>query len=83
MKVKNIIEVLQETYDPDEELVIAWWGPELFEEMSDGVGREYPREVWRQAARQVDEDCVGFNFGEVLDQIEDKLAIIYQQKGSK
>ena len=75
MKVSDIIQALTEDYAPDEELVIAWWGPEVFEDLSDGVGREYPREVWRRAAAKTDNTLARYSqaFTEIHDEIENAL----------
>jgi len=43
MKVADAIKYLREEYNADQQIVIAWWGPECFEgnEMETALDNEY------------------------------------------
>lgn len=68
MKVKDIITRLQETYQPDDELVIAWWARDLFlvPDKHDETGHREPTpEEWSEAVAMFDDR----GFGDHADMI--------------
>ena len=68
MKVKDIIKCLQETYQPDDELVIAWWARDLFQvpDMdTQDKDREPTVEEWAVAVGYADD----YGFGDHADSI--------------
>lgn len=60
MKVKDIIRQLSERYEPDTELVIAWWDRHLFHDERDadeyGIPDVVSRQVWDETVRRIDGD---------------------------
>ena len=73
MKVKHIITRLQETYQPDDELVIAWWDRDLFLVLDETGDRNPTLEEWADTVAIIDDN----GFGDHADAI--MFDVIYEQ----
>jgi len=53
MKVSEAIEALRQSYNPDDEICISWWGRELFPDADDNPCTD---EKWQRAVKNFDTD---------------------------
>lgn len=74
--VKEVIKLLQESYDPDEQIVITWWDKSL-PYLSD---LEVPDWVWNEAMNTFDDMDFDISNSIVWDLIAEKMTNAIKQR---
>lgn len=74
--VKEVIKLLQESYDPDEQIVINWWDKSL-PYLSD---LEVPDWVWNEAMNTFDDMDFDISNSIVWDLIAEKMTNAIKQR---
>lgn len=62
MRVGEIIKYLQEKYDENDDIVIAWWDRELFAQYDHDKDEEFPltKDEWSRAMEMMERDAGGW-----------------------
>lgn len=55
MKVSKAIQLLQENYQPDDQVVIVWWDKFLFTQDDGDTVQPVPVAAWNQAVSEFDQ----------------------------
>lgn len=72
--VQQVIEELQNNYQPDEEIIIDWWPMNSFEHALEKAAPEQRKEIWSKAVNEMKwafENEVGFIWNAIANEITD------------
>ena len=80
MKVKQVIKLLEATYEPDDELMIDWVDKEQFDEYSNGEWKSISLETWSIAVGMIESASAGMvDMDYVRDIVNDATEEAYQR----
>lgn len=74
--VKEIIKALQDTYNPEDKILIMWWDKNL-----SFVEHTVSDSVWETVLNQISDNDMDYPSGLIWDTITEKIELAYKELG--